>query len=307
MIQSLLRRFAVFLPARQSTRIALLAVGLLIVPAVARAQDEKPIEVIRDLTFGTGGGKDLKLDLAQPTGDGPFPAVFCLHAGGWVAGDRHQMEQTIRTLAARGYVALTPDYRLAPENPFPAAIEDCKAAVRWLRANAGRFKVDPNRIGAVGFASGGHLACLLGVTEKSDGLEGTGGNADVSSRVQAVVSFFGPTDLARTDWDADAKEKNLVPLLGGKLEDRPAEYRKASPQTYARKGAPPFLFIHGSEDKIVSPSHSKDMAEKLTLAGGSARVVMLDGEGHGIRGESLRTALSQMMTFFDDNLKRQSP
>jgi acetyl esterase/lipase len=277
---------------------------LIILPTTARAQETSPIEIVRDLPFAKAGDKELKLDLARPDGDGPFPAVLCLHGGGWVGGDRHSMEQTIRVLAAKGYVALSPDYRLAPGDPFPAPIEDCKAAVRWLRANAARFHVNPDRIGALGFAAGGHLACLLGVTERSDGLEGKGGNAGESSRVQAVVSFFGPTNLSRTDWDREAKERNLVPLLGGTPEERPDAYRKASPMTYARKGAPPFLFIHGAEDKMVLPAHSQDMAEKLRAAGGSARVVLLEGEGHGLHGEKLRTGLAEMMAFFDDNLKR---
>jgi acetyl esterase/lipase len=192
-------------------------------------------------------------------------------------------------------------------DPFPAAVEDCKAAVRWLRADAERFKVDPARIGAVGFSSGAHLACLLGVTEKTDGLEGGGGHAAQSSRVQAVVSFFGPTNLARSDWDPEAIEKNLVPFLGGTLKEREETYRKASPLSYVRKGAPPFLFIHGADDKLVLPAHSEDMAEKLHAVGSSARVILFDGEGHGLRGEKLRKALAEMMAFFDDNLKLKGP
>jgi acetyl esterase/lipase len=276
---------------------------LTLFPAIADSQESAPIELLRDLVFTGKGAKQLKLDLARPTGDGPYPAVFCLHGGGWVAGDRHQMEQTIKVLAAHGYVAVSPDYRLAPDDPFPASLEDCKAAVRWLRANATRFKVNTNRIGALGFAAGGHLACLLGVTEKTDGFEGKGGNEAESSRVQAVVSFFGPTNLARTDWDPEAIEKNLVPLLGGKLEERAEAYRKASPLTYARKGSPPFLFIHGAEDRIVLPAHSQEMAEKLKAAGGTARVVLLEGEGHPLR-DKLREGLAEMMAFFDDQLKR---
>jgi acetyl esterase/lipase len=276
-------------------------------PAVSHSQESPPVEIVRDLPYESGGGRDLKADLAQPQGDGPFPAVLCLHGGGWIAGERHQMEQTIRVLAAHGYVAVSPDYRLAPADPFPAAVEDCKAAVRWLRANAKRFKVDPNRIGALGFAAGGHLGCLLGVTDKSDGLEGKGGHAGESSRLQAVVSFFGPTNLARTDWDTEVLEKNLVPFLGGTPAQREETYRKASPITYVRKGAPPFLFVHGADDKIVLPAHSQDMAEKLRAAGGSARVILVEGEGHGIRGDKLRSNLAEMMLFFDDNLKPKGP
>jgi acetyl esterase/lipase len=287
--------------------LAVSAVLVLMFPAFAAGQEPPRLEVERDLVFGTGGGRELKLDVTRPRGDGPFPAVVCLHGGGWVGGDRRQMDATARVLAAHGYVAVTPDYRLAPQDRFPAPVEDCKAAVRWLRANAARLKVDPERVGVLGYAAGGHLACLLGVTDKTDGLDGEGGNAGESSRVQAVVSFFGPTDLARSDWDAEVRDQNLVPLLGGTLEQRPEVYRKASPIAYARKGAPPFLFVHGALDPVVPPSHSQDMAEKLRAAGGGARVVLLEGEGHGLRGEKLRVGLTEMMAFFDETLKRPAP
>jgi acetyl esterase/lipase len=278
----------------------------LLLPGAGRPQQEAPsVEFVRDVAFGTGGSQELKLDLARPGGDGPFPAVLCLHGGGWVEGGRRELEQTLNVLAKHGYVAVSPDYRLAPNNPFPAAVEDCKAAVRWLRANAAREKVDPDHIGVMGFAAGGHLACLVGVTEKSDGLEGKGGNADVSSRVQAVVSFCGPTDLTRTDWDEVAKKENLAPFLGGTPEQRPEAYRKASPVSYVRRGTPPFLFVHGAEDKMVPPSHAQDMADKLRNSGGSARVVLLEGEGHALRGQKLRTGVAEMMAFFDEQLKGQ--
>src|SRR5205823_333626 len=168
-----------------------------------------------DVEFARPGGVALKADLALPNeGKGPFPAVVCLHGGGWVSGDRKQMSKTIEVLARRGYVALAPDYRLAPAHRFPACVEDCKAAVRWLRANAGKYRIDPGRIGAVGLSAGGHLACLLGVTTPGDGLEGTGGNSDRSSAVQAVVSFAGPTDLTAEElWTKEVLRRNLEPLF----------------------------------------------------------------------------------------------
>ncbi|HBI43634.1 MAG TPA: alpha/beta hydrolase [Planctomycetales bacterium] len=258
-----------------------------------------------DVVFGKGGDTDLKLDLAMPAdGAGPFPAVVCIHAGGWVGGKRQEMSQTIHALAGRGYVAVSPDYRLATAQArFPAQVEDCKAAVRWLRANAVKYNIDPDHIGAVGFAAGGHLACMLGVTDKEDGLDGAGGNADVSSRVQAVVSFFGPTDLTAKDWGPGVSERNLVPLLGGTLEEKPEAYRKASPLTYAGKNAAPLLLFHGAADKMVLVDQSRWMAEKIASAGGVAELVVVEGEGHGFRSEKLLQCLGKMVTFFDERLK----
>jgi acetyl esterase/lipase len=260
--------------------------------------------LVPDLPFAQVGGTTLSLDLARPAeGDGPFPAVVCLHGGGWVRGDRKQMAQTIEALARRGYVAVAPDYRLAPKHRFPAQIEDCKAAVRWLRANAAAHRIDQRRLGAVGLAAGGHLACLLGVTRKEDGLEGNGGNPGEDSTVQAVVSFFGPTDLTWPSWDKAVVEQNLVPLLGGTFQQVPGAYGRASPMTYANRGGPPFLLLHGNADAIVPPSQAQDFAQKLVQSGGSARVVLLEGEGHAWRGDSLRRSIAEMLTFFDEKLK----
>ena len=198
--------------AEMRSFILCLLTGFLL-PVAATAANGPAVHEESDVVFGKGGDVDLKLDLAMPAdGAGPYPAVVCIHAGGWVGGKRQEMSQTIRTLAGRGYVAVSPDYRLAGAHArFPAQVEDCKAAVRWLRANAVKYKIDPNHIGAVGFAAGGHLACMLAVTDKGDGLEGSGGNADVSSRVEAVVSFFGPSDLTAKDWGREVSTRNLAP------------------------------------------------------------------------------------------------
>jgi acetyl esterase/lipase len=280
---------------------------VLLAPALLYADDKQPeVCTERDLVYGKGGDKELQLDLAMPKeGDGPFPVVVCIHGGGWRGGKRQDMSKTIEVLAGRGYVAVTPSYRLAPDAKFPCQIEDVKAAVRWLRANAKTYKIDPDHIGAIGFSAGAHLACLLGVTDKDDGLEGKGGNGDQSSRVHCVISFFGPTDLTREDWSKEIEDNILIPFLGGTIKDKPEQYKKASPVTYVKKNAPPFLFFHGDKDKIVGVEQSKILCDALKKAGGSAKVEVIEGEGHGWAGEKLKDSVEKMVAFLDANLKKK--
>lgn len=259
-----------------------------------------------DVIFAQVGDETLRLDLALPAkGEGPFPVVLCLHGGGWVAGSRKQMSQTIEVLARRGYVAAAADYRLAPKHRWPACIEDCKASVRWLRGNAGKYRIDPDRVAVLGLSAGGHLACLLGVTDNSDGLEGTGGYADRSSKVQAVVSFAGPTDLTAEElWTKESRSRNLEPLLGGALDAKRDAARQASPAHYAPKSPPAFLLVHGTADAVVPPRQAEALAEKVREAGGVVRVLSLEGEGHTWAGPNLTRSIDQMLTFLDETLKK---
>lgn len=286
--------------------LATLAVALIALVLLALARRIHPEFVMeRNVAYGEVAGTELKLDLAMPkAGNGPFPAVVFLHGEGWRAGNRQQMSHFVEGMAGLGYVAVTVEYRLVPIARFPAQVEDCKAAIRWLRANAAIYRVDPDRIGVVGFSAGGHLASMLGVAEKKDGFEGAGGNADQSSRVQAVVTFFGPTDFSTRDWSKDLETEVIVPFLGGSFADVPDVYRRASPINYVTKDAPPFLLFHGTEDKLVPVDQSIRFAEKLTSVGVPAQLVVLQGEGHGFTDATNQKAMQQMLDFLGQRLKQ---
>ncbi|HEX4613295.1 MAG TPA: alpha/beta hydrolase, partial [Urbifossiella sp.] len=201
---------------------AALVLAALAVPA---GRGQQPPAVPADVTFETGieyanpDGQHLQLNLARPkTGAGPFPAVVCIHGGGFRAGKREGYDGLIVKLAQKGYVAATVSYRLAPKYPFPAAVHDTKAAVRWVRANAAKYQIDPDRIGVTGSSAGGHLAQFLGVTGDVAEFEGAGGNPGVSSKVRCVVNVYGPSDFTKSyGKSVDAAE--VLPLfLGGNLE-----------------------------------------------------------------------------------------
>jgi acetyl esterase/lipase len=244
-----------------------------------------------DIVYRSVGERDLLLDLAAPAGEGPFPAVVCLHGGGWVGGDRKQMTRTLAVLSKRGYVAITPDYRLAPKHRYPDALADCKAAVAWLRENAAKYKVDPKRIGIMGLSAGGHLAVMTA-------LEG--------GEVQAVVGFSVPCDLSDEKLHtAETLKRNLVPLLGGEPKTHAEAYKKASPMHHASvKSMPATFLVVGSEDRNVPPGQSEEFARKINRAGGAARLLVLQGEGHTWSGLNLLKSIDEMLSFLDDTLQK---
>jgi acetyl esterase/lipase len=258
-------------------------------PVVVAQQPQEPpfvlpddVEMKRDVVYGKGGGRDLKLDLFLPkAAKGPRPAVVYIHGGGWSGGSRIAFRRQAAYLASRrGYVGACIEYRLSGEAQFPAAIEDAKCGVRWLRANAKTYGVDPDRIAAAGGSAGGHLAAMLGVTNREDGPEGKGGHGEFSSRVAAVVDFNGVSDL-------EALGRNGGPggaiarFLGASYAEMPELYRKSSPITYVDRESPPFLFLHGTGDTTVPIEQSRAMLKKLHAAGVKAELYEAPGAGHG--------------------------
>ncbi|HWG43684.1 MAG TPA: alpha/beta hydrolase [Gemmataceae bacterium] len=264
-----------------------------------------PVHKEIDVIYGTGGGEQLKLDLYAPKDrPGPFPAVVVIHGGGWANGTKGFLGGITHAFAERGYVAVTVEYRLAPKHKFPAQLQDVKCAVRWLRANAQRYQIDPDRIGALGFSSGAHLALLLGLTEPKDGFEGEGGHLEQSSKVQVVVNMMGPTDLSRPAWPA-VTDKLIADLLGGGREQIPSVYRAASPLAYVHRGAPPVLTMHGTKDAIVPFEQAKLLHASLRSVRGISRLEPVKDKGHGedwSREELLR-GLGLIGEFMDKYLK----
>lgn len=213
-----------------------------------------------DVEYGKGGESSLLLDLYKPKEiKKPVPGLVFVHGGSWSHGTRKVYGYYCQHFAKNGYVAATIEYRLSGEAPFPAAIQDVKCAIRWMRANAAKLGVDPNKIGLAGGSAGGHLVLLAAYSNTDDPeLEGTGGNQGVSSRVQAVVDLYGPVQLR------GRKTGSVVKFMGGKSSaEAPELYAKASPITHLTKDAPPTLILHGTVDELVSISQSDMLAARL--------------------------------------------
>jgi pectinesterase len=258
------------------------ALGLLSGPA--QAQEKKPVRVQEklpenvafhaDLVFARYGERELKLDLFMPKeGTGPFPAIVFVHGGGWAGGNKTEYRPMAQLFAARGYVCICISHRFSSEAKFPAAVQDCKAAVRWLRAHAEKYKIDPNRIGAVGGSTGGHLVNMLATTSGVARFEGDGGNPTFSSAVQSVVNMAGTMDMTMPHFIERVRKNPKDPaavFLGAVYDDNPKLYVDASPITYIDCCTPPMLHMDGEQDKPafrteISRQKLKDLGIRTQL------------------------------------------
>jgi acetyl esterase/lipase len=300
-------------PAAVSPALPLPSPGATLAPAALAS-----VEVVRDLPFGSyeldGQEHELLLDLYLPQGTTqPHPLLLYIHGGGWIEGSKDRCPGT--TFAERGYAVACVDYRLSdivsncPEQLlFPAQIEDVKAAVRWLRINAAQHGLDPERFGALGDSSGGHLAALLGASHGAAELEGSE-NLGSSDEIQAVVDWYGPVDVAQGPviFGDDPCQTGLDYLnatyggegtqyfywtmawgafLGGSLTDPEVLDRavRATPLTYIDAGDPPFLIIHGEDDGMVPIAQSERLAAALNADGVDVTFIRVPGKGHSFAG-----------------------
>jgi acetyl esterase/lipase len=241
--------------------------------------------VYRDLPYVSGGHEREKLDLYLPKAKEKTPLIIRIHGGAWLMGSK-EMEGP-GDYPSEGYAIASINYRLSQHAVFPAQIQDCKAAVRYLRANAQKYNLDPNRFGVWGPSAGGHLAALLGTTGDINEFD-VGENLSVSSRVQAVADYFGPTDFLQMEehrlpngMHHNTPDSPESKLIGGNIQDNPEKVAKANPITYITKDAPPFLIIHGDKDPLV-PHHQSELLEAaLKKAGVPVTFYTVKGGGHG--------------------------
>ena len=237
-----------------------------------------------DLPYREVNGHALLLDMfAPPLSTSKLrPAVVWLYGGGWCSGDRTDghTPEFCPLLAQHGFVAVSIDYRLSQEAPFPAQIHDVKAAIRWLRANAATYQIDPNCIGIWGFSAGAHLAALAGVTGNLAELEGTVGSPSVPSHVQAVAIGAGCADFLDFGGAIRNDSPALVPLFGGTIAERKQLAQLASPIYHVRSGVPPFLIVHGTLDETIPIAQMKRFADTLRSVGGEVEFIALEGVYH---------------------------
>jgi acetyl esterase/lipase len=261
---------------------------------------------IANLEYAKVGDRTLLLDLYLPEKyDGPVPVIVGIYGGAWMGGSKEQA-QGIR-LAGRGYAVATFNYRLSGVATFPAQIEDCKAAVRWLRANAKKYNLDPDRFGAIGHSAGGHLASLLGTSAGVREFD-KGDNLEFSSRVQAVCAMSGPTDFLQMEAHAtkgamlkhDAPNSPESRLIGGAIQQNKEKVARANPITYVSRDSPPFLLMHGEVDPVVPAHQAELLNEALQKAGVDVRLHVVKGAGHGLGGREVNAMIDE---FFDKHLK----
>jgi acetyl esterase/lipase len=274
-------------------------------PGPARVPDN--VIAQRDVKYGRAGDTSLKLDIYRPKEPKAerLPAIVFIHGGGWRGGDKNSGAGRVLPLVAEGnYVGASVNYRLSGEATWPAQIHDCKAAIRWIRANAAKYGIDPDKIGVWGGSAGGHLVNMLGTSGDVKELEGDNGTPGVSSRVTCVVPFCGPANLVRAEkFEGGVRPSAVDLLLGGPIEENEEKARQASPVTYASQDDPPFLLFHGTADKTVPFAQAETMYKALKDAGVNVKLVRIVDGGHGIFGAEVDR---RVKAFLDKHLRGQN-
>ncbi|CAN5824840.1 hypothetical protein BH24BAC1_BH24BAC1_08110 [soil metagenome] len=244
---------------------------------IAKLEPNKQVRLVRDVGYRTVNNRELRLDIfyhAKKIRKG-YPGVLLVHGGGWRSGDKSQQWPLAQQLAARGYVAVAVEYRLSLEAPYPAALHDLKAAVRWMRAHSSALQLDPTKIAALGVSAGGQLAALLGTTNGQPKVEGNGGYANHDSAVQSIIDIDGVLAFKHPESEEGAV---AAMWLGGTYEEAPEIWEEASPLSHVSKTSPPTLFINSSLPRFHAGRD--DMLRKLEAHGIYSQVHTLPDTPH---------------------------
>jgi acetyl esterase/lipase len=303
----------------------LISVASIVLPPPAFAQEKlesKPKPKINlpagiiwdfDVPYVKDGDVSQRLDIYYPekAPKEPLPLIVHIHGGGWMGGNKHPCDTR---MVSQGYVLASVGYRFSQKAKFPAQIQDCQAAIRWLRAHAEKYHINPDKVGVIGGSAGGHLSALVGVSGGKKLFAAIGGNEDQSDAVQCVCDIFGPKNFASVIEQAE-KDKNVTnifkfntpsdpysELIGANLSDK-EKTAAVSPITYVDKDSPPTLILHGTHDALVPYAQSEEFAEAMTKNGASVWLQKFPGAGHGGGSFSKPSVLRLMKNFFDKYLK----
>lgn len=295
-----------------------------VLTTVALAQSAKPapkpftlpagMKMEKDIAYIADGDEAQKLDLYLPEkpADKPLPLIVHIHGGGWRAGNKFPCP--VSAMVLKGYAVASVEYRFSQKAVFPAQIQDCQAAIRWLRAHSKEYNFDTERLGAVGGSAGGHLSALVGTAGGKKAFASIGGHADQSDSVQAVCDIYGPADFSSVVQQAaeDKNVKNIFAfntpsdpysgLIGTKLDDKP-KADAVSPVHYVSPDNPPFLILHGTHDTLVPYAQSVQLEAVLKKNGVAVWLQTLPGSGHGGPAFGKPAVLQLMQNFFDKHLK----
>jgi acetyl esterase/lipase len=291
--------------------VVMLVLGFTAGRAPAQPQEQKKpfqklppgVRVERGLAYVPGGHERQQLDLYRPEkANTPLPVIVWVHGGAWRGGSKDGGGPAVR-LVPKGYAVASIGYRLSQHAIFPAQIEDCKAAIRWLRAHATKYGLDADHIGAWGGSAGGHLVALLGTAGDVKDLEGKLGHLDQSSRVQAVVDWFGTTDFTKQGGWHNNPMSPEAQLIGGPVQENKEKSQRANPIAYVTKDDPPFLIMHGTKDDVVPFNQSELLVDALKKAGVPITFRPLEGAGHGGPAFSAPEHMREIEAFFDRHLK----
>jgi acetyl esterase/lipase len=313
----------------RTIRLGPVVLAVLILPFLIAARDtpaQQPAPQRRPLPSGVVADYDVKyvadgdssqtLDIFFPEkrADKPQPLLVWIHGGAWSGGSKKQLPYLDLNQLPRGYIVASIEYRFSRKAIFPAQIQDCQAAIRWLRAHAAKYNIDPRRIGVGGESAGGHLAALVGVSGGKNAFAPIGGNEDQSDRVQAVCDFYGPTDFwtVVTQAEQDTKVKNIFKwnngdpysrLISARIGQDKQKCEAVSPVHYVGNDSPPILILHGDHDTLVPYAQSVELADLLAKAGAKVTLQRVPGAGHG--GRAFRQPALARLTdaFFDKYLK----